>query len=170
VEQIIDVDSKDMYEWPWLYAVEVGRWELSDEQAKRLRDYLDHGGFLMVDDFHGTYEWEIFMASLKKVFPDRAVVDIEASNPIFHVLYDLDQKVQVPGQQFIWSGRSYEQGRDRAEVARHLRRPRAGTGRNLPQHGSRRCLGMGRHAGIPREIRVVSVSDRHQLSRVLITH
>jgi hypothetical protein len=109
VEQIIDVDSNDVFDWPWLYAVEVGRWELSDEQAKRLRDYLDRGGFLMVDDFHGTYEWENFVTSLKRVFPDRPVVDLEDDNPIFHVLYDLDKRVQVPGRQFLGSGRTYEQ-------------------------------------------------------------
>jgi len=108
VEQIIDVDSTDMYDWPWLYAVEVGRWELSEEQAKRLRDFLDRGGFLMVDDFHGLAEWEVFVTSLKRIFPDRPVVDIEPSNPIFHVLYDLDQKVQVPGRQYIYSGLTYE--------------------------------------------------------------
>jgi hypothetical protein len=108
VEQIIDVDSDEMYNWPWLYAVEVGHWELSDTQAKRLRDYLDRGGFLMVDDFHGTYEWSVFAESLSRVFPDRTVVELEGDHPIFHVLYDLHERVQVPGRQFLRSGRTYE--------------------------------------------------------------
>lgn len=107
-EEIIDVDSDEVYNWPWLYAVEVGRWHLSDDQAKRLRTYLDRGGFLMVDDFHGGEEWAMFMASLERVFPDRPVVDIEDTDAIFHVLYDLDQRVQVPGRQYIRSGRTYE--------------------------------------------------------------
>src|SRR5437764_1295951 len=67
VEEIIDADSEEVFKWPWLYAVEVGHWQLSEPQAKRLRDYLDRGGFLMVDDFHGTQEWEVFMASLQRV-------------------------------------------------------------------------------------------------------
>jgi hypothetical protein len=108
VEEIIDIDSDTIYEWPWLYAVEVGYWELSDAQAKRLRDYLDRGGFLMVDDFHGTYQWQVFLAGIQRVFPDRPIVDIEDDNPIFHILYDLQQRVQVPGRQFIGSGRTYE--------------------------------------------------------------
>lgn len=107
-EEIIDVDSDEMYQWPWLYAVEVGHWELSPAQAKRIRDYLDRGGFLMVDDFHGSYEWSVFMASLQLVFPDRPVVDIQNDDPIFHVLYDLQDRVQVPGRQFLYSGRTYE--------------------------------------------------------------
>jgi predicted metal-dependent phosphotriesterase family hydrolase len=68
VEQIIDVDSDDMYDWPWLYAVEVGHWDLNDSQAQRLRTYLDRGGFLMVDDFHGLDEWDTFEVSLKRIF------------------------------------------------------------------------------------------------------
>jgi hypothetical protein len=107
-EEIIDADSDDVYNWPWLYAVEVGYWVLSDQQAKRLRDYLDRGGFLMVDDFHGTYEWVNFAAGLRKIFPDRPIVDIEDHEAIFHVLYDLHERVQVPGRQFLYSGRTYE--------------------------------------------------------------
>ena len=102
------MDSDEIYQWPWLYAVEVGRWVLSDSQAKRIRDYLDRGGFLMVDDFHGTYEWSAFMESLQRVFPDRPVVDIQDDDPIFHVLYDLQDRVQVPGRQYLYSGRMYE--------------------------------------------------------------
>jgi hypothetical protein len=109
VEEIIDVEDDGMYNWPWLYAVEVGHWSLSDGHAKRLRAYLDRGGFLMVDDFHGTYEWAVFQESLKKIFPDRTIIDLEDRNQVFHVLYDLDQRFQVPGRQFIRSGRTYEQ-------------------------------------------------------------
>lgn len=108
VEEIIDVDSDAMYQWPWLYAVEVGYWYLDDGQAKRLRNYLDRGGFLMVDDFHGTQEWSRFAESLQRVFPDRPVVEIEDSDPIFHVLYNLHERVQVPGRRFIYSGTTYE--------------------------------------------------------------
>lgn len=108
VEHIVDIDSDDVYEWPWLYAVEVGHWSVNEAQGKRLRDYLDRGGFLMVDDFHGTYEWSTFAAGLQQIFPDRTVVDLEDSDPILHVLYDLHERFQVPGAQFVRSGRTYE--------------------------------------------------------------
>jgi Domain of unknown function (DUF4159) len=115
VEEIIDVDSDEIFNWPWIYAVEVGGWDLSEAQARRLREYLDRGGFLMVDDFHGSYEWAAFMASLKRIFPDRQVVDLEDANPILHMLYDLDDRFQVPGLQFVRSGRTYEQDGVNAE-------------------------------------------------------
>jgi hypothetical protein len=109
VEQVVDLDSDDIFNYPFVYAVEVGQWALSDAQVKKLREFLLRGGFLMVDDFHGTWEWEVFMLSMARVFPDRTVVDIENKDAIFHVLYDLDERFQVPGNQFLYSGRTYEQ-------------------------------------------------------------
>jgi hypothetical protein len=109
VEQPVNLDEGDAYDWPWLYAVEVGHWALTDAQAKALREYLLRGGFLMVDDFHGTLEWAVFLESLRKVFPDRPVVDIEDSDSIFHGIYDLGDRYQVPGAQFVRTGRTFEQ-------------------------------------------------------------
>ncbi len=96
-------DGDDIYNWPWLYAVEVGHWDLTDLQAAKLRDYLNRGGFFMCDDFHGTVEWETFVESMKRVFPDRSIVDLPDSNPIFHSVYDLDQRYQVPGEQYLYT-------------------------------------------------------------------
>jgi hypothetical protein len=118
VEQIVDLDgSDDVYNWPMMYAVEVGHWALPDDQVAQLREFLLRGGFLMVDDFHGDQpyhnvvsEWQVFLASMKKVFPDRPIEDLEDSNPIFHTVYDLDQRFQVPGWQWYHSGREYEAG------------------------------------------------------------
>ena len=110
VEQVVDLDGDDdVYKWPSAYAVEVGHWQIPDSQAKQLRDFLLRGGFLMVDDFHGTQEWQVFLAGIKKVFPDRDIVDIPDSDPIFHTSYDLDQRFQVPGAQYLRSHRTYEQ-------------------------------------------------------------
>jgi hypothetical protein len=109
VEQVVDLDgADDVYNWPMLYAVEVGYWNLPDSQAAQLRDFLLRGGFLMVDDFHGTQEWAGFLQSMRKIFPDRPIVELENSDPIFHTLYDLEERFQVPGAQFLRSGRTYE--------------------------------------------------------------
>jgi len=109
VEQPVNLDDDDdVFNYPWLYAVEVGQWALTDPQVKKLREYLDRGGFFMVDDFHGTYEWANFMASMQKVYPDRPVVDIPDSDAIFHTIYDLTHRIQVPGAQYLRSGDTYE--------------------------------------------------------------
>lgn len=109
VEQPVDLDdATDVFNYPWLYAVEVGQWDLTDEQAKKMREFIDRGGFFMCDDFHGTAEWEVFVRSMRRVFPDRPIVDLPNDAPIFHVIYDLDQRYQIPGAQYLRSGRTYE--------------------------------------------------------------
>ena len=108
IETVVDLDSDEIFKYPWVYAVEVGHWDLSDEQAAKLREYLLRGGFLMTDDFHGTWEWDVFMASMSRVFPDRPIVEIEDKDAIFHVLYDLDERFQVPGIIYWYSGQTFE--------------------------------------------------------------
>jgi len=76
-------------------------------QAKRLREYLLRGGFLMCDDFWGTRDWEIFDESMKRVFPDRPIVDIPDNDPIFHTVYDLNDRYQVPGEWAVRTGVPY---------------------------------------------------------------
>ena len=117
VEQVVDLDgTDDVYNWPMMYAVEVGHWNLPSDQAAQLREFLLRGGFLMVDDFHGSEpyrglnEWQVFVASMSKVFPDRPIVDIPDNDPIFHTIYDLDDRFQVPGWQWTRSGITYEKG------------------------------------------------------------
>jgi hypothetical protein len=108
VEEPVNLDDGFQYNWPWLYGVEVGHWNLTDSQAKLLREFLLRGGFFMCDDFHADFEWQIFMASMKRVFPDREVVDLPKTEAIFHIIYDLDDKYQVPGAIFLRTGRTYE--------------------------------------------------------------
>jgi hypothetical protein len=109
VEHVSELDgSDDIYNWPFMYAVEVGHWHLFEDEADQLRDYLDRGGFLMTDDFHGTIEWENFMKNLQKVIGNRPVEDLANSDPIFNVIYELKNRTQIPGKQFLDSGRPYE--------------------------------------------------------------
>jgi len=55
----------------------------------------------MCDDFWGEYEWEVFAESMQRVFPDRPIVDIQNSDSIFHTIYNLDDRYQVPGQRYV---------------------------------------------------------------------
>ena len=133
----VQPSDPELYDHPWLYAVEVGRWYLDGRDAASLREYLLRGGFLMVDDFHGSLQWESFMESMRRVFPDRPVVEIPDDHEVFHVAFDLggpvvtyeteqkirssDQsvsrmklpqghrKIQIPGIWAIMNGTTYEQ-------------------------------------------------------------
>ncbi len=107
-EQVLRPMDSELYGFPFLYAVEVGYMQLTDEEATRLREYLLRGGFLLVDDFHGTQEWDRFQRQIRKVFPDREIVDVDASDPVFHCFFDIHELFQVPGLQYLYSGRKYE--------------------------------------------------------------
>lgn len=98
VEQPVNLDEGDQFDWPWMYAVEVGHWNLTEAQVKAFREFFDRGGFFMCDDFHGEEEWSVFLHTMQRVFPDRQIVDIPNDDPIFHTLYDLDERYQVPGE------------------------------------------------------------------------
>lgn len=105
VEECVNLDDgNQVYNYPWLYAVQVGEWGITDAEAKKLRDYLLRGGFFMADDFHGTLEWQVFEQSMKQVFPDRPIVEIPNSDPIFHTVYDLDGRYQIVGHDHLWEG------------------------------------------------------------------
>jgi hypothetical protein len=98
-EQPVNPDEiDDFFNWPWLIAGEMGDWKLTDAQAKTLREFLLRGGFIMMDDFWNADEYERFDESMRKVFPDRPVVDIDNADAIFHSVYDLDDRYQVPGR------------------------------------------------------------------------
>jgi hypothetical protein len=116
VEEPVNLEDGEEYDWPWLYGVEVGHWDLSTgDLAAKLREYLLRGGFLMVDDFHGSFEWEIFMRGMQAVFPDRPVVDLDDKEQLFHTIYDLDERYQVPGASpWFGRGQTFEQDGYRA--------------------------------------------------------
>lgn len=111
VEQPVNLDDgDDVFNWPWLCAGEMGDWLLTADQATKLRDYLLRGGFLFLDDFWGPTEWDRFAESMNKVFPNRPIVDIEDSDSIFHTVYDLNDRYQIPGQWALRRGTTYREG------------------------------------------------------------
>jgi hypothetical protein len=108
VEQPVNPDDgEDIYNWPWLVAGEMGDWKLTVAEARKVREYLLRGGFLMLDDFWGTREWGRFMDTMSIIFPDRPIVEIDDSDPIFHIVYDLNDRYQIPGQWALRQGTTY---------------------------------------------------------------
>ena len=107
LEQVVDADTDELYNWPWIYVEDGGAWNLSEAQASRLREYLLRGGFMFADDSHGDYEWESFMRGMEMIFPGRPIEELRDEDEIFHVFYDLDDRIQIPGTRYLWGGRRY---------------------------------------------------------------
>ena len=94
--RILDLTDEALFDYPFIYMLEVGSLEFTDAEVVALRRYLQNGGFLMVDDFWGEQAWENFREQMKRVFPQETV-DLPIEHPIFHCVYDLKYKPQIPG-------------------------------------------------------------------------
>ncbi len=92
-----------LFEHPWLFAQQPGRWKLSLAETTRLGEYLKRGGFLVVDDFHGPNDWAVFEASMANALPGQEIEDLEEDD-IIDVLYDLDARTQIPGRRHLIYG------------------------------------------------------------------
>ncbi|MFM9961331.1 MAG: DUF4159 domain-containing protein [Planctomycetaceae bacterium] len=94
--KILELTDEALFDYPWIYIIEPGRMSLTEAEVAGLRKYLLNGGFLMVDDFWGEHEWQNFYENIKRVFPDREPVELPLEHEIFHCVYDLKKKPQVP--------------------------------------------------------------------------
>jgi hypothetical protein len=96
VEQPVNLDDgDDVFNWPFLYVVMPRDWDLTDAQVDKLREYLLRGGFLLADSFFGTREWDGFMETMRRVFPDRQVIDLPDEHALFSVVYDFSERHQI---------------------------------------------------------------------------
>ncbi len=98
------ITSDRLFDYPWAYATQTGYWDLSHAETDRLREYLLKGGFLVVDDFYGPRDWEVFAESMQRVFPGQPIVDIEDGDPVMHAFYDIDERTQIPGLRHLRRG------------------------------------------------------------------
>jgi hypothetical protein len=104
--KILDIDDPTLFDHPFLYMIEPGDIAISPQEAAILRKYLLRGGFLMVDDFWGESEWEQFHFAFKEIFPDRELQELPLEHPVFHCVYDLKEKWQIPSIGMAHAGRS----------------------------------------------------------------
>jgi hypothetical protein len=95
-----------IFDYPWLYATQTGWWGLDDAETARLREYLLRGGFLVVDDFWGPEQWEVFRSTMSRVLPGQPITDIGETDSVMHVLYDIREKDRtfIPGSRHLRRG------------------------------------------------------------------
>jgi hypothetical protein len=106
--QIVDIDSKELFKYPFVYMSEPGFLNLLPADVKNLREYLDRGGFLLMDDFRGNEsdnsQFENMYEQLRKVFPDREMAPVPSTHPVFHSFYDIEPKNMLPPYRMYNSG------------------------------------------------------------------
>jgi hypothetical protein len=103
----LELTDERIFDYPFLFAQQVGQgyWRPNAQEAERLREYLLRGGFLLVDDFHGEYDWAVFEAAMQQVLPGRPIVEIPDDDQLMHVFYNLGDRIQIPGRRHLRMGR-----------------------------------------------------------------
>jgi hypothetical protein len=104
--KVLELTDDELFNYPFIYLIEPGWMTLSEPEVTALRQYLLNGGFLMVDDFWGEYEWANFYREIKRVFPDREPLELPLEHEIFHCVYDLKKKPQIPSIGWVWHRRT----------------------------------------------------------------
>lgn len=93
---ILELTDPELFNYPFIYIVEPGNLVFFEEEVKNLRRYLLNGGFLMIDDFWGREEWYNIYGQMKRVFPEREPIELPLEHPIFHCVFELKEKPQIP--------------------------------------------------------------------------
>ena len=86
-EARIKLTDDRLWDYPFLHVTGHGNMRFSDAEIEQLREYLQRGGFLHVDDNYGLDT--SFRREIARVFPDRPLVDVPLSHPIYHVVYSM---------------------------------------------------------------------------------
>ena len=107
---VLTLDDPRLFSYPWIYFVEVGNLRMTDADVAILREFMLRGGTVTFDDFHGPIELNNMEAEMKRVFPDRPIVEVPKDHPVFSCFYKIDQYPQVAGLGSYLSGRSWEKG------------------------------------------------------------
>ncbi len=84
----VEIGSDDIFSYPFLFLTGHGNIVFSSNDAERLRTYLENGGFLYVDDDYGIDA--PFRREIKKVFPDKELVELPFDYGLYHCLFDFE--------------------------------------------------------------------------------
>lgn len=107
---VLQIEDPELFNNPWVYFVEPGTLHFKDSEVPILREFLLRGGTAVLDDFHGDFEMANVVAEFGRVFPDRSIVTLPPSHPIFNGFYQIDAYPQVPGLGSFLAGRTWEKG------------------------------------------------------------
>jgi hypothetical protein len=87
--RLLELSDPRIFEYPFAYVSEPGEMELTDAEVANLREYVDRGGFILIDDFD-TWHMDNLREEMRRVFPDRAFERLTVDNPIFAIVHQLE--------------------------------------------------------------------------------
>ena len=81
----VEPSSPDLYSYPFVHMTGHGNVVFNDSDINNLRNYMNGGGFLHIDDNYGMDEY--VRKEIKKIFPNNNLVEIPATHTIFQKPY-----------------------------------------------------------------------------------
>jgi hypothetical protein len=114
---IVQLESEDIFKYPFLYFSEVGEMDLTPKETENFRRYLALGGIAMIDDFDSPESLAWFDRQMRKVFPDRGFDEMRVEHPIFHTVFDVETAHVVPPYQYGYPPRFYGYFDDRQRLS-----------------------------------------------------
>jgi len=107
-ENPVRLDDPDLRRFPFLYILEIEGMSLTPPEVEGLGSYLRAGGFLVVDDFWGSYAFADLEREMRRVLPEYSIVEIPSDHPIFNTVYRIEEVIQVPARGRFYGGRTSE--------------------------------------------------------------
>lgn len=102
--KILRLDDIQLNNFPFIFMIDARNLYLSEYDASTLNNYLEAGGFLLMDDLWGNRMLNHISGELKKVFPKKDLVELPLDHEIFNGVFVLDQKPQVPSEDAAHEG------------------------------------------------------------------
>jgi hypothetical protein len=104
----LKLTDPEIFDYPWLFIQQVGHWRLSREEIAAFREYVQRGGFVVLDDFHGEFEWQVVRNTLMAAFPEWPIAPLPVDHELMQIFFGLDQETQIPGKRHLYMGANGE--------------------------------------------------------------
>jgi hypothetical protein len=87
---IVELGSEKVFDHPFAYVSEPGEMELTDQEVINLREFILKGGFVLMDDFDGPWQWAQMASQVRRAFPENNFVPLSIDEPIFQIVNPMD--------------------------------------------------------------------------------
>jgi hypothetical protein len=112
--RIVELGSDEVFDYPFAYVSEPGEMALTEQEVENLREFVERGGFVLMDDFDGPQQLDNMLSQVRRAFPDKRFLPLPLDHRIFNVhfpLADLNgMSPYVPGGRIVYYGMLNDDG------------------------------------------------------------
>lgn len=112
--RIVELGSEEVFDYPFAYVSEPGEMALTDQEVDNLREFVERGGFVLMDDFDGPQQLDNMLSQVRRAFPDKRFLPLAPDHRIFSVHFPLEDlegmSPYVPGGRIVYYGMLNDDG------------------------------------------------------------